>query len=133
LAQPADGGGRRRWLLAVLILMLSALAAAAWWWFDGQQSMSGPVGAAPSPQIFAPSSPTVPDEVAVDAADGGAIESDAAEPEVTEPTLPESQSPPAAIAAPGSTRLPVIEFDKDTYVVSEGDGLVRLTIRRSGS
>lgn len=40
---------------------------------------------------------------------------------------------PAAAPASVSTRPVTIEFDKDTYVTSEGDSSVRLGIRRTGS
>jgi hypothetical protein len=36
-------------------------------------------------------------------------------------------------AAAGATRPVIVEFDKDSYVTSEGDGSVRLVIRRTGS
>ena len=48
----------------------------------------------------------------------------------TAPT-PSASAPPAP--APGAARAIVIEFDKDSYVTSEGDGSVRLVIRRTGS
>ncbi|MFC4309514.1 protein kinase [Steroidobacter flavus] len=41
-------------------------------------------------------------------------------------------SAPAAASA-GATRPVIVEFDKDSYVTSEGDGSVRLIIRRTGS
>lgn len=42
-----------------------------------------------------------------------------------------ASSPQPARSAPA--RPVVIEFDKDSYVTSEGDGSVRLTVRRTGS
>jgi serine/threonine protein kinase len=40
----------------------------------------------------------------------------------------------SSASAPASALRPIIvEFDKDSYVVSEGDGVVRLTVRRTGS
>jgi hypothetical protein len=36
-------------------------------------------------------------------------------------------------ASAGATRPVIVEFDKDSYVTSEGDGSVRLLIRRTGS
>jgi hypothetical protein len=36
-------------------------------------------------------------------------------------------------ASTGATRPVIVEFDKDSYVTSEGDGSVRLVIRRTGS
>src|SRR5690606_29933129 len=49
-----------------------------------------------------------------------------------------ASSAPAASTSPrparsGPARPVVIEFDKDSYVTSEGDGSVRLSIRRTGS
>jgi serine/threonine protein kinase len=46
------------------------------------------------------------------------------------PAASGSSTQPASSAA---TRPVVIEFDKDSYVTSEGDGSVRLIIRRTGS
>ncbi len=42
-------------------------------------------------------------------------------------------SAPVAGSSGGATRPVIVEFDKDSYVASEGDGSVRLTIRRTGS
>jgi len=36
-------------------------------------------------------------------------------------------------AAANSGKTPTIEFDKDTYVATESDGMVKLTVRRNGS
>lgn len=44
-----------------------------------------------------------------------------------------SSAPVASSASSSSTRPVIIEFDKDSYVTSEGDGSVRLIIRRTGS
>jgi len=41
---------------------------------------------------------------------------------------------PASAEGPGSaSRAATVEFDKDTYVATESDGMVRLTVRRNGS
>ncbi|HEY8537622.1 MAG TPA: protein kinase [Steroidobacteraceae bacterium] len=58
-----------------------------------------------------------------------------------EPSADESATPPqrAASEEPRATEPaiasvpPTIEFDKDTYVATEDEGMVRLTIRRQGS
>ncbi|WP_129781517.1 protein kinase domain-containing protein [Peristeroidobacter soli] len=45
-----------------------------------------------------------------------------------------SSAPVASSASSaGATRPVIVEFDKDSYVTSEGDGSVRLIIRRTGS
>lgn len=50
------------------------------------------------------------------------------------PSAAGSSAPAAGSAASaGATRPVIIEFDKDSYVTSEGDGSVRLVIRRTGS
>jgi hypothetical protein len=46
---------------------------------------------------------------------------------------PVAAPPASASASSASTRPVTIEFDKDTYVTSEGDSSVRLVIRRAGS
>jgi serine/threonine protein kinase len=54
-----------------------------------------------------------------------------AKPAATKPQTVEEQataSEQAAAAAPS-----MIQFDKDTYVASEGDGMVKLTVKRTGS
>lgn len=38
-----------------------------------------------------------------------------------------------AASTPASARPVVIEFEKDSYVTTEGDGYVRLKVRRTGS
>jgi serine/threonine protein kinase len=52
-------------------------------------------------------------------------------------STPESAPAPGSAAnasGPGSgSRVPTVEFDKDTYVATESDGMVRLTVRRNGS
>lgn len=44
-----------------------------------------------------------------------------------------SASAASSSAAAGAARPVIVEFDKDSYVTSEGDGSVRLLIRRTGS
>lgn len=39
----------------------------------------------------------------------------------------------SSASSAGSTRPVIVEFDKDSYVTSEGDGSVRLIVRRTGS
>ncbi|WP_129640907.1 protein kinase domain-containing protein [Peristeroidobacter agariperforans] len=51
-----------------------------------------------------------------------------------EPSASGSSASVASSSAPaGATRPVIVEFDKDSYVTSEGDGSVRLVIRRTGS
>jgi serine/threonine protein kinase len=50
------------------------------------------------------------------------------------PSAAGSSAPGAhAAASTGATRPVIVEFDKDSYVTSEGDGSVRLIVRRTGS
>ena len=57
-----------------------------------------------------------------------------AQPEEAAPSAAASSAPVASTSASaGATRPVIIEFDKDSYVASEGDGSVRLVIRRTGS
>ncbi|WP_116808286.1 protein kinase domain-containing protein [Steroidobacter cummioxidans] len=50
------------------------------------------------------------------------------------PSAAGSSAPVAgSSASAGAARPVVVQFDKDTYVTSEGDGSVRLTVRRTGS
>jgi serine/threonine protein kinase len=45
----------------------------------------------------------------------------------------QSSAPPAAPPTAASTRPVVLEFEKDSYVTTEGEGYVRLQLRRTGS
>lgn len=54
-----------------------------------------------------------------------------AQPGEASPSAAGSSAPVAGAA--GATRPVIIEFEKDSYVTSEGDGSVRLVIRRTGS
>lgn len=57
-----------------------------------------------------------------------------AQPEEVAPNAAGSSAPVAgSSAAAGATRPVIVEFEKDSYVTSEGDGSVRLVIRRTGS
>lgn len=49
------------------------------------------------------------------------------------PAAASAVAPPASASTSASMRPVTIEFDKDTYVTSEGDSSVRLVIRRNGS
>jgi serine/threonine protein kinase len=48
---------------------------------------------------------------------------------------PAPSSAPAsnAVSSEAASRTPSVEFDKDTYVATESDGMVKLTVRRNGS
>lgn len=56
-----------------------------------------------------------------------------AQSEQASPSAAGSSAPVAGSASAGATRPVIIEFEKDSYVTSEGDGSVRLVIRRTGS
>lgn len=51
----------------------------------------------------------------------------------SEQTAPGAASAPAAGSSSDASRPVSIQFDKDSYVTSEGDGSVRLLVRRTGS
>src|SRR5690606_11223615 len=95
-----------------------------------------PEPAAPVPQSPVPA--PVPPQQVERVADGMPVEDQPVADTTAPPeAAPSSQaaedpaaSPPPARAA--GSRIPMIEFDRDSYVVSEGDGFVRLTIRRVG-
>lgn len=93
------------------------------------QSTAPPASARPQPESQQPASrsnqtspSTAAPEAEVRRSNGKQAQAPAAAPVA---------APPAAASA--STRPVTIEFDKDTYVTSEGDSSVRLVIRRTGS
>ncbi len=59
------------------------------------------------------------------------------QPAESAPTSPAPETTAQAVSTEGApraaSRTPSIEFDKDTYVVTESDGMVTLTVRRNGS
>jgi serine/threonine protein kinase len=57
----------------------------------------------------------------------------AATSKASEPRAAASQSDREDTAPRATTRTPSVEFDKDTYVATESDALVKLTVRRNGS
>jgi len=91
---------------------------------------------APPPEDLTKKPPTgaivaaTADPPAADAAEAGSkpVEEASAESASAAPAQPED-----AEAARGSARAPTVEFDKDTYVATESDAMVKLTVRRNGS
>jgi serine/threonine protein kinase len=71
----------------------------------------------------------------------GAIVAATADPEPASPAAaegrseaaPASSAAPSGSASPSAVRSATVEFDKDTYVATESDGMVKLTVRRNGS
>lgn len=140
----------------VLLAMLLVVAAAIVWWqwprFIELSSVS-PVAGMPS-QVDAerstPSPPTqtsAPSEESTTQPSTGAIFAPAADPpaesaqttgvaQTSDTAAPGGEMAAAAtqqVEPRGAAGTPSIEFDKDTYVATEGDGLVTLTVRRNGS
>ena len=86
----------------------------------------------PLPEIPKPS--TAPDRTSTaEQSAGNRQQTSRAQSEQAAPGAAGSSAPVASSASAGSTRPVIIEFDKDSYVTSEGDGSVRLVMRRTGS
>ncbi|GFE79043.1 hypothetical protein GCM10011487_10430 [Steroidobacter agaridevorans] len=102
---------------------------------NGQQSAPAstrPRGEAqvpvPLPEMPRPSRQSVEREA------GQSGQTSRAQSQEAEPSASGSSASVASSSAPaGATRPVIVEFDKDSYVTSEGDGSVRLVIRRTGS
>jgi serine/threonine protein kinase len=76
----------------------------------------------PPPSTTESKTATVVDEAATPAPNTGAAEADATTSEGTRADTTRS-----------SSKSPSVEFDKDTYVATESDAMVKLTVRRNGS
>src|SRR5690606_36912221 len=123
---------------AGLVLMLLGVAALAAWWVLNE----GSPRFVPPPTVITPpaetplvTAPPVAEDTAAGAAAAPSVdegEGEASSPAAPPADAPVEQASPASPPASAAARLPMIEFDKDTYVVSEGDGAVRLMIHRSG-
>jgi serine/threonine protein kinase len=77
--------------------------------------------------------PSTPANGSVEKEDQPRQQTPRAQSEQASPSAAGSSAPVASSASAGATRPIIIEFEKDSYVTSEGDGSVRLVIRRTGS
>ena len=152
-----SGGGSKVWIvLFVALLTLGVLGAIVWSQF---KDLIGPkLGILMTTREEAPTPPLVPLTRSTPPVETGIRESEPpaqagttapASPPVAEPTTKpaasssasRSASAPAAAATSEETRANdasgsaggSVEFDKDTYVATESDGTVRLTVKRTGS
>ena len=106
---------------------------------NGQQNSSATVPTRPRGEAQVPV--PLPEAPRPSVAAEQAIEKEAATPrQQTSRAQPEEAAPGTAASSAGvasssagATRPVIVEFDRDSYVTSEGDGSVRLVIRRTGS
>lgn len=150
-----SGGGSRVWAVLGVIAVLAVLAAVAWWHFGNLNNLGDfilPKLGFVSARVESPA----PDHVTGEAApvareapvESGIRESDfpgdalPAPPEavVQVPAVPGSSASKAAAAAAEESAdstaggpIGTVEFDKDTFVATESDGTVRLSVKRTGS
>jgi hypothetical protein len=151
-------GGSRFWkVLLVILLTLAVLAGVAWWQF---RDLIAPKLGIETAQVEAPATPAeVPVTRSTAAGETEIRESDtpvapAASPAAAEPIAKPPPEPAAVKAAPqpaipapasenataGGANEPAsggpvgtIEFEKDTFVATESDGTVHLSVKRTGS
>ena len=154
------GGGSKVWsVLFGALLTLGVLAAIAWWQF---KDLIGPKLGIPTTQVEAPVEPALvpltrqppPSESVIRESEPASTAAPApastSPPPVAEPVAKLAPSPsavkPAAQpmgaaaaveeaneGAGNAAAAGTVEFEKDTYVATEGDGTVRLTVKRTGS
>jgi hypothetical protein len=149
------GGGSKGWVVLVgALLTLAVLAAIAWWQF---KDLIGPkLGLTMHTQAPAlppaPVTRSAPSETGIRESEPASQSVAAPPPAVpvlepvakpaAAPSVTRSASAPAAAAATAeeanandtsAAGAITVEFDKDTYVCTESDGTVRLTVKRTGS
>ncbi len=150
--------GRGKGVLLAILLII-ALGALAWWQLPRfiEPASVSPLPAASSPDpapqptseptqtppVAATPPPATPlaEELTESPAPGAIVAATAEESASTTPQTSSRVESPAAPAertsAPGAgssaAGAPTVEFDKDTYVATESDGVVTLTVRRNGS
>lgn len=149
--QPGPGTQGRRLAIGGLLGLIAAVSLGLVWserWLPARQAAevpASPVAEAPapaSPAVAAPSNQaaeTVPaPQVFPPAVD---VKPDPAPVQQAAPADTHVQAPPLAVesATSGASEAraargrELIQFDKDTYVATESDGSVTLTVRRTGS
>jgi serine/threonine protein kinase len=105
---------------------------------NGQQGASTPPSTRPRGEaqvsVPLPEAPraSAAEKLAVEKADQARQQPSRAQSEQAAPNAAGSSAPVAGSSA-GPARPVIVEFEKDSYVTSEGDGSVRLVIRRTGS
>ena len=93
----------------------------------------------PSPEVVAPagvqtrpSAPVAASPVTASPVTTSPAPASSQRPAAVKPATSEDKAPSAAEQAAAAAPS-MIQFDKDTYVASEGDGMVKLTVKRTGS
>jgi len=150
-----SGGGSKGWVVLVgALLTLTVLAAIAWWQF---KDLIGPklgltlhtLAPAPPP---APVTRSAPAETGIRESEPASqsiatpppaapIQAPVTKPAPAQSATREASAPAAAAATTeeatandaSAVGAVTVEFDKDTYVCTESDGTVRLTVKRTGS
>lgn len=108
--------------IGIVLLVLRQIDSGAW------PSFSLP--AVPEPSEVSTSEPAAPSvETAPESPQASTPDAEPSRTPTAAADVGVSEAPPAATSAPGVT----ISFDNDTYVASESDGSVRLTVKRKGS
>lgn len=151
------GGGKG---MLLTVLLIAAVGALAWWqwprFIEAERASPVPAAAEPGPSPSEPSTDTLPAQPPSRASNAASEPPKA--PADPAPPIPSTSEIVAATAEPAaeeaahrgqlvaaerqehdiaeparSNSPPVVEFDKDTYVATEDEGMVRLTVRRHGS
>lgn len=145
-----SGGGSSTWVVIVgVIALLIAIAAIAWWQFG---DLIGPrLGIAAVHDTAEPATATsgvsvareAPEATGIRESESPGVTASAPPPEAvaTTPSVPGTSVARGAAAAAadesadvaGGGPVGTVEFDKDTFVATESDGTVRLSVRRTGS
>lgn len=151
----ADAGrpGRRKLAVAALLILATAAAVAVFFserWLPAKtQAVAVPelrnalpteeveqprIATAPPEQAAPPAPPPVTEpHAAIAAATAPAAAPPRAEPAPPRPAPAKENAAAAATEAKAARGKELIQFDKDTYVATESDGSVTLTVRRTGS
>lgn len=138
------GPSSRKFAVAGLLLLVVAIATAVFFserWLPGKTTSadSDPAASLPTEEVQPEQIATVADTPAA-AASPPPVEASPA-PAAPAPRAEVVVPPKAAVVAPDTAPAEakaargkeLIQFDKDTYVATESDGSVTLTVRRSGS
>lgn len=151
---PGPGTQGRRLAVGGLLLLVLAVGIGLFWSERWSPSRNEPAVSAPPPAAESGATPPAPpaanaptDSVEVPAPEtlppavDVATPAPAARPQESAPEKRAQQAPPVAVESATSAASEasaargreLIQFDKDTYVATESDGSVTLTVRRTGS
>ncbi len=147
-----SAGGARIWVVIGAIVVLAVIAAIAWWQFGdllgprlgiapASVEQVAPIGSAATDGALTGNSSSEPEIRESDAvvsqssvpAEPVSSAPVAPAPKITEPAAAATAAPPAQTGDAAGGLAGTIEFDKDTFVATESDGTVRLSVKRSGN